>query len=180
MAKKVDIAKTGKTARPGKATPQAGVYPLLALRDQMDSLFDDFMSNWRMPSLSRELMDFSPFQVPTAREGGLEVKFDVADSDDAIEVTAELPGIDEKDVELTLDNGVLTIKGEKKSETETKERDYYLSERRYGSFSRAMRLPETVDQDKVKASFDKGVLSVTLPKRAEAKAKKKKIAISKA
>ena len=107
------------------------------------------------------------------------MKFDVSETDDAVEMTAELPGIDEKDIDLTLSDGVLTIKGEKKSEKETKERDYYLSERRYGSFARSMRVPDSVDQDNLKASFDKGVLRVVMPKRAEAKAKKKKIAIGK-
>ena len=179
MAKNVEVTKTGKSKQVPDAKPQAGAYPLLALRDQMDRLFDDFLNEWRMPSLSRDIFNFAPFQVPTFSEGGLDVKFDVCDSENAIEVTAELPGLEEKDVELTLGDGLLTVKGEKKSEKETKERDYYLSERRYGSFSRSMRVPDSVDTDKAKARFDKGVLTITLPKRAEAKAKKKKIAITK-
>ncbi len=183
MTKNVAVAKAGKRAHEGPAKSAVGAYPMLALRDQMDRLFDDFMKDWRMPSLmpslSRDVFGLAPFEMPAWGQGAVDVRFDVTDTDDAIEITAELPGIDEKDVELSVADGVLTVKGEKKSEKETKERDYYLSERRYGSFSRAMRVPDSVDQDKVKASFDNGVLSIVLPKRAEAKVKKRKIAISK-
>ncbi len=179
MSKKISVTKAGRPAR-GGAEKAAGVYPMLALRDQMDRVFDDFMKDWRMPSLSRDMFNLAPFEMPSWGEGAVDVRFDVSETPEAMEITAELPGIDEKDVELTMADGVLTIKGEKKTEKETKERDYYLSERRYGSFSRVMRVPDSVDQDKIKASFDKGVLNITMPKRAEAKSKKKKIAIAKA
>ena len=177
--KKVAVTKGGKKTEGALAKPEARAHPFLALREEMDRLFDQFMSDWRMPSLPRDLLRLEPFQMPAWGRGVVDVKFDVSETDDAIEMTAELPGMDEKDIDLTLSDGMLTIKGEKKSEKETKERDYYLSERRYGSFSRAMRVPDSVDQDKIKASFDKGVLNVVMPKRAEAKAKKKKIAIGK-
>lgn len=179
MAKPVEISKEKK----GKAAPaaprEAVKHPLITLREQMDRLFDDFMGDWRLPSPARELWDFETFPATLWRRGVVDVRFDVSESDQSVELTAELPGIDEKDIEVILSDGMLTVKGEKKAETETKERDYYLSERRYGSFTRSMRLPDTVDEDKIKASFDKGVLKVTMPKRPEAKAKKKKIAISK-
>ena len=81
-------------------------------------------------------------------------------------VEAELPGLDEKDVSVTLNEGVLTLQGEKKSEREEKKDDYHLMERSYGSLS--FRVPDTIDADKAKASFEKGVLKVTIPKRAEA------------
>ncbi len=145
----------------------------------MDRLFDDFASDWRLPSLSRELFEWEPFRTPMWTRGVVDVRFDVSETDEAIEMTAELPGIDEKDLELIVSDGVLTLKGEKRAEKEEKEKDYYLSERRYGAFTRSMRLPETVDLNKIKASFDKGVLTVIAPKRAEMKAKKKKIAIAK-
>ena len=179
MAKKVEVSK--ETGGKKGALAHAGMHahPFLALRDQMDRLFDDFLSDWRPPSLGRGLMDMEPFSAPPWQRGLVDVKFDVSDSDDAIEVAAELPGIDEKDIDLTLSDGVLTLRGEKKAEEEKKERDYYLTERHYGSFSRSLRLPDTVNQDKISARFDKGVLKVTLPKRPEAKAKKKKISISK-
>ena len=102
---------------------------------------------------------------------------DVAEDGKEITLTAELPGLDEKDVEILLSNNVLTIKGEKKSEQEKKEKDYYRVERSYGSFSRTIPLPEGIDADKVNASFKKGVLTVTVPKLPEAQKEVKKIAV---
>ena len=107
------------------------------------------------------------------------MKFDIGEDDKAIEISAEMPGMDEDDVDLTLSDGVLTIKGEKKAEHEEKDKNYHLTERRYGAFQRSFRLPDTVEEGKVKASFDKGVLKVLLPKTVAAKSKTKKIAISK-
>ena len=106
------------------------------------------------------------------------MKFDVAEGEDAIEISAEMPGIEDKDLDLSVSDGVLTIKGEKKAETEKTDKNYYLSERRYGSFQRSFRLPDSVDPDKIEAKFDKGVLSLTLPKHAEARERTKKISIS--
>ncbi len=179
MSKSVTAAKAGKQERGEKAKAAPGAYPFLALRDQMDRLFDDFMRDWRMPSPSRDFFGLAPLGMPPWGQGDVDVRFDVTETEDTIEVTAELPGLDEKDVELSVADGVLTVKGEKKSEKETKDRDYCMSERHYGSFSRAMRMPDTVDQNKVKARFDKGVLSIVLPKRAETKVKRRKIEISK-
>ena len=107
------------------------------------------------------------------------VKFDVSESDEGYEVTAELPGLDEKDVEVSISEGLVTIKGEKKAETEEKKKDTYISERSYGAFRRSFRLPQPISENKVEARFDKGVLRVTLPKAPEAKKKAKKIAIAK-
>jgi HSP20 family protein len=94
-------------------------------------------------------------------------------------VEAELPGMDEKDVSVTLSSGVLTLKGKKKSEREEKKDDYHLMERSYGSFQRSFQLADTIDPDKVTATFDKGVLKVTLPKRPEAVKAEKRIPIGK-
>jgi HSP20 family protein len=102
---------------------------------------------------------------------------DVAEKDKAYEITAELPGLDEKNVEVKVANGMLSIKGEKKEEKEEKKRGYYLSERRYGAFERRFQIPEGVDSDKIDATFKKGVLTVTLPKSATAQAAEKKIAV---
>ncbi|TIO80260.1 MAG: Hsp20/alpha crystallin family protein [Mesorhizobium sp.] len=102
---------------------------------------------------------------------------DLVEKANAYEITAELPGIDEKNIEIKLANNVLTIKGEKNEEKEEKEKDYYLSERRYGSFQRSFQLPEGVDADKIDASFAKGVLTVKLPKTAEARKAEKKITV---
>lgn len=142
----------------------------LDLRHQMDELFDSMSRGWHFPT---------PFGLPTLGEGGIAVRFDVSESDEGYEVTAELPGLDEKDVEVTVSEGLVTIKGEKKAEKEEKKKDTYVSERSYGSFRRTFRLPEPIDENKAKAKFEKGVLRVTLPKAPEAKKKAKKIAIAK-
>ena len=108
-------------------------------------------------------------------------KIDVKETDKGLEVTAELPGVDEKDIELELDEDVLTIKGEKKLEKEEKDEKtgYHLMERSYGSFARSIRLPYPVKVEAVTAEFDKGVLKVTCPKPAEVAAPSKKIQIQK-
>jgi HSP20 family molecular chaperone IbpA len=90
---------------------------------------------------------------------------DVRETDKEIVVEAELPGIDEKDISLALQDGVLTIRGEKKHEHDEEKENYRVMERRYGSFQRSLRLPDTVDQDKVEASFDNGVLKIKVAKR---------------
>ena len=112
-------------------------------------------------------------------ESSIAVRFEVSESDDSFEISAELPSMEEKDVKVVLDDGTLTVKGEKKAEFEERKKDYYVMERHYGSFRRGFRLPDTVDESKVKAKFEKGVLQVTLPKAASAKKKSKKISISK-
>jgi len=88
-----------------------------------------------------------------------------------------LPGMDEKSIEVKLANGVLTIKGEKQNEKEEKQKDYYLRERSFGSFERSFQVPDGVDGDKIAANFKKGVLTLTLPKSAEAQKAEKKIAV---
>jgi len=93
-------------------------------------------------------------------------KVDVRETEGELVIEAELPGMDEKDVSVTLSNGLLTMKGEKKSERDEKKDDFHLMERSYGSFQRAFRLGDTVDPEKVTAVFDKSVLRVTLPKTA--------------
>jgi HSP20 family protein len=105
---------------------------------------------------------------------------DVRETDKEIVVEAELPGIDEKNVSLALQDGVLTIRGEKKHEHDEEKENYRIMERRYGSFQRSLRLPDTLDEDKVEASFNNGVLRVSLPKRLEAIGKQRTIPIKKA
>ncbi len=102
---------------------------------------------------------------------------DMTESDKAYEVTAELPGMDEKDIEVKVVDGNLMIKGEKQQEKEEKQKDYYLHERRFGSFERRFQVPEGVDADKIEASFKKGVLTVTLPKKLEAQKPAKRIEV---
>ena len=99
---------------------------------------------------------------------------DIAEKDKAFEITAELPGLDAKDVDITLRNG---NKGEKHEDKEEKSKDYYLQERRFGSFERSFSLPDGVDAGKIEASFKNGVLTVSLPKTAEAQKPVKKVEI---
>ena len=137
-------------------------------------------------SLFREVQktfeDFSQ-RTPFARFSSdtLSPKIDIAESKDAIDVTAELPGVDEKDLDVTLANGMLTVRGEKRTERDERDKDknWHVVERSYGSFSRAIPLPFDPDPAKVEAKFDKGVLHIHLPKPAEAAQKQQKIEIKK-
>ena len=138
-------------------------------------------------SLFREVQktfeDFSQ-RSPFARfrSDMLSPKIDVAETKDAIEVTAELPGVDEKDLDVTLANEVLTIRGEKRTERdeEDKDKNWHVVERSFGSFTRAIPLPFDPDATKVEARFDKGVLRIRLPKPGEVAKKQQKIEIKKA
>lgn len=140
--------------------------PFMALHREMNRLFDDAFRGFetRMPSLG----GFS-----TAR--GSWPSVEISDSETEIRVTAEIPGMDEKDIEVLLDDGVLTLRGEKRSETEDKDRQF--SERLYGRFERRIPLGYEVEEDKVSAAFHNGVLTVTLPKTQRAQTKAKRIAI---
>jgi HSP20 family protein len=159
---KTEISKSSET------TPSRPRDILSAMRDEMDRVFARFEHWWpHWPTLfQRESM----ITVP---------ELDVRENTKAIVVEAELPGVDEKDVSVTFANGVLTIKGEKKHEKEEKAENYYLAERSFGSFERAIRLPDSVDDARVEAKFDKGVLKVTATKRPEAVKAERKIEIKK-
>ena len=134
-------------------------------------MFDTFMGG---------LPGFSGMFGPSRDRGfSLAPHMDVRESDKELVIEAELPGINEKDISLDLQNGVLTIRGEKKHEHDEEKENYRVMERRYGSFQRSLRLPDTVDEDKVAASFDNGVLKVRIPKRPEAVGKQRKIPITK-
>ena len=101
----------------------------------------------------------------------------MVDTKDEIVVKAEVPGLDKPDIQVSVDGDLLTIKGEKKKEKETKEEDYYFCERAYGAFSRSLRLPVEVKTDKVTANLNNGVLEVHLPKAEEAKGKQANIPV---
>jgi HSP20 family protein len=145
--------------------------PFETLRREMDRLFDDFDGGfWRSPF--RSSISAGPFWRREATWGALPA-VDITESEKAYEITAELPGMDEKAIEVKVTDGSLTIKGEKQEEKE----DYYLHERRFGSFERSFDVPESVDLNKIDASFKKGILTVTLPKKAEAQKASKKIEV---
>jgi HSP20 family protein len=183
MAKN-SVSKTGTAEAKAPAVAEGDWFDasFMEMRRQMDRLFDSFAGGWHLPSIAAPFaapFAAPPFTAPHLGGGTVSLRFDVSESDDALEVSAELPGMDEKDIEVSLENGLLTVKGEKKAESERTEKDYYVAERRYGSFRRSFRLPDTVDEDKIQAKFDKGVLRVILPKVAEAGHKARKISISK-
>jgi HSP20 family protein len=105
---------------------------------------------------------------------------DITEDDKAYKVTAELPGMSDKEIEVVVSGDMLTLKGEKRAEKEQKEKNFYLSERSYGSFQRSFYVPEGVDHDKIAADFSKGVLTVTMPKTAKAVEQQKKIEVKSA
>lgn len=139
--------------------------PFDMLQDQVDRLFDDFSRGMRLPDMLR------------GEEFGLNPLIDVDESDTQILINCELPGVDEKDIDISVNDQILTISGEKKSEFERKEGGRFRTERSYGKFSRAMSLPFSVDPNKVEAKFDRGVLKLTIQKPAEARMSAHKIPI---
>lgn len=151
--------------------------PFDTLRQEVDRIFEDFTRGFGRFPLGRRMLDLEPL----ARfEGGASFAapaIDVVEKDNEYAISAELPGLDEKDVDVSVSEDMLTIKGEKKEEKEEKAKNYYLSERRYGSFQRTFQLPPGVDAERIEANFQKGVLRVTLPKTPEARRKEKKIEI---
>jgi len=149
-------------------------HPFESLHREIDRLFDDFSSGFRWP-FGRSAFGAEPFWREVTWPTMPAV--DVVETEKAYEVTADLPGMDEKNIEVKVADGVLTIKGEKQQEKEEKKKDYYLQERSFGSYQRSLELPEGVETDKIEASFKKGVLTVTLPKKPEAQKPTKKIEV---
>ena len=140
--------------------------PFLALHRQVNRLFDDAFRGFDLTPFSNDRWLDRAAGWPT---------IEVSETDKDVKVTAELPGLEEKDVQVELANGLLAIKGEKRTETEDKDR--LFSERYYGRFER--RIPvDDVDQDKVSAAFKNGVLTVTMPKLPEIQSQVKRIAIN--
>lgn len=139
-------------------------HPFAHFRKEFDDLFDNFFRSF----------DLQPFESTT---GAFSPRIDVVDSEQEISIKAELPGMDEKDIDVSISRGVLTLRGEKKQEKEDKGRDYYRMERSYGSFSRSIQLPAEVDETKIKASFKKGVLDIAMPKTQKLAEETKKIKV---
>ena len=140
---------------PFSGTALRPVFPgFTSLQREVDRLFDDFGRGWER---------FATVATP---------KIDVTDDANEIEITAELPGLEEKDVDISFADNILTLSGEKRSDSQRKEKDYTISERSYGAFSRSLALPSGVDPAKIKATMAKGVLKVTVPKPAAAQTAK--------
>ena len=170
---KVPVMTESKPVAPPTVTP--AWRPFEGLRRDVDRLFEDFtMSPFMMP-FRRPAFDLEPFWQPESWVAVPAV--DLIEHEKAFELTAELPGLDEKNIEVKVANGVLTIRGEKAEDKEEKNKDFHMRERRFGAFERAFRIPEIVDMDKIEATFKKGVLMVKMPKTAEAQKPVKKIAV---
>ncbi|WP_020648670.1 Hsp20/alpha crystallin family protein [Solimonas variicoloris] len=170
-----DQRSTAPAAAPQKQQAMATAekprdwHPFESLRREVDRLFDDFD---RHSPFRRNAFESEPFwrrDWLTAATPASEI----VEHDGNYEITVELPGMDEKNVDVQVANGLLTITGEKKEESENTKKRLHVSERRYGYFERAFRLPDGVDADKIEARFKNGVLTLNLPKSAEAKREKK-------
>lgn len=173
------VEKVPVTSEQKPVTPVAGAMqafrPFESLRREVDRLFEDFTLNpFRLP-LRRPAFDLEPFWQPDSWVA--QPAIDLVERDNAFEMTAEMPGLDEKNVEVNVANGVLTVKGHKEEEKVERKEDFHLRERRFGSFARSVRVPDAVDADKIEAGFKNGVLKVTLPKKPEAQKPVKKIPV---
>ena len=162
-----------RTEQERRGEPRGGAWPLAApmghmLRSVMeDPFFREAFGRWE--DVDRWFGDFAPTRYwPSV---------DVVDEENAIRVTAELPGMGKDDVQLTVDNGLLTIRGEKKNVEEMRESGVYRAERYYGAFHRTMPLPADVDPEKADAQFDNGILTVRFPKKPQAREASKGIPI---
>jgi HSP20 family protein len=134
------------------------------IRREMDRIWDSFLEG-RPVRRVEEDREWLP-------------SVDVSETKSDLVIKAELPGLDSKDIDISMNNGYLTIRGEKKNEKEEREESYHLIERNYGLFTRSVRLPKEVQSDKITASFKNGVLKITLPKSDEAKKKEIKIKVA--
>jgi HSP20 family protein len=171
----VEVKKSEKTAAPvPMAAPGVDIWQ--SFRNDMQRFFDQFWNRGFLPSLPRAF-DVEPMWRQWPSVGITSPAVDVSEDDKAYRITAELPGMSEKDIDVSLSGDTLTIKGEKRSEKEEKAKNYYLSERTYGSFQRSFSLPDGIDRSKIEASFAAGVLTLSLPKTAEAVQQQKKIEV---
>ena len=150
--------------------------PFESLRGEVDRLFEDFGRGFWPRPFRHTMFGMEPFwrrEMTWATEPAV----DVVEKDDAYELKADLPGMDEKDIEVRLSDGYLTITGEKHEEKEEKSKDYFVRERHFGSFERSFALPQGVDAEKIEAGFGKGVLTVKLPKTPQARKSARKVEV---
>jgi HSP20 family protein len=144
--------------------------PYLALQHEMNRLFDDFFGDFGLPP--RHAWGGTNVALP-----GFSPRVDVSETDREIKISAELPGMDEKDIAVEMDDKAVTIRGERKAENEEHGESWYRREQSYGSFQRVVPLPATVNGDKAKAKFKKGLLTIVLPKREETRPRRRTVTI---
>ena len=165
-----DLIPTWSRDRFRLATDEGEEGPLVALQRDVNRAFDDFWRRMERPFGGGFGFGF----------GAAEPRIDVSETEEALTVSAELPGMNETDVEVDLADTVLTLRGEKRREAERNEGSARIVERSYGAFHRAIPLPPGIDPAKAEARFEKGVLTVTLPKTAEARARTRRIEVKRA
>ena len=159
-----------------KAAPAPAQDAWRSFRSEMDRLFDRFSGAFGMPSL-RRMFDTEPMFRRESTFGFAAPVVDVTEDDKAYKITAELPGLEPKDVELSVSGDTLVLRGEKREEKGQKDKNTYMSERSYGSFQRSFALPPGIDRNKIAADLAKGVLTITLPKTDEAQKPAQKIEV---
>ncbi len=173
-----DTARTPAPAPQTEPAESRAPDPFSTLRRRMERIFDDFQTGW--PTLGRDLWASDFAQPMREWVGGNWGAVDLKESDHTYRFSIELPGCEEKDIDVSAANGMLTIKAEKKDEKKDEKENAHLTERRYGSFQRVFRLPEGVDRDRIDARYRNGVLEVTLPKTEQARQEARKIEIKSA
>lgn len=160
-----------------RSSSAATWHPIEGLRQEVTRLIDDFGQGYWQP-LRRSLFASGPLvRRALTWETGITPPVDVMESEKMYEIMAEMPGMDEKNIEVKVADGTLIIKGEKQEKREETGKEYYLRERNFGSFERSFTVPETIDTDKIEASFKSGVLTLILPKKPEAQKPAKKIEV---
>jgi HSP20 family protein len=147
-----------------------------SFRGEMDRLFDRFAGGLGLPAF-RRMFDVEPAWGAESSFSFSAPAVDVTEDDKTYKITAELPGLEEKNIDVTVSGDMLTLKGEKRYEKENKDKNHYMSERAYGSFQRTFVLPDGIERDKIAADLSKGVLTITLPKTVAAQKPQKKIEV---
>lgn len=148
-------------------------HPMLLLQREIDRLFDDTFRDFNFPTLNSRWPKDGFFNVTA-----FQAKLNVASDDKNYHISLEAPGLTEKDISLDVTKGVLTIRGEKKEESETKDKHYYRVERSFGSFQRVLTLPDDCDQDAIAATMKNGLLEIAIPRKALPASDSKRIAIN--
>ena len=159
-----------------KATPARTPDAWQSFRTEMDRLFDRFAGGFGFPAF-RRMFETGPASATESSFGFTAPAVDVTEDDKNYKITAELPGLEEKNIDVTVAGDMLTLKGEKRYEKEEKNKNHYMSERAYGSFQRSFVLPDGIVRDKIAADLSKGVLTITLPKTEAAQKPQKKIEV---
>jgi HSP20 family protein len=162
-----DLLPFGRTSVP----VTRGTNPIVSFQDEVNKLFGDFFGELSLPSWAR---------LPSEPAFSIIPATDVSENDKEFKITAELPGMEPKDVQVTAADGYVTIRGEKKEEKKEEREGYFRQERSYGSFQRVVALPDTANFDKAEANFKNGVLTLAVPKKAGAQSKERKIEIKQA